>query len=54
MSECILSIFALGWKGYWIVAWNKFDFVVVITSAVDILMTLILSGSSSSFLRIGP
>lgn len=52
--ECVLSIFAIGWKGYWIVAWNKFDFVVVMMSLVDLLMSFAVKSMSSSFVRIGP
>lgn len=52
--ECVLNLIALGWKGYWIISWNKFDFFVVITSLLDIFISLVLASASTNFLRIGP
>jgi hypothetical protein len=34
--EMILKITAYGWKYYWYVSWNKFDFVIVIMSLVAV------------------
>lgn len=52
--ECGFNVFSLGWKGYWIVSWNKFDFLIVLTSSFDIIFSLLMSNTNSSFLRIGP
>ena len=32
--EMILKIMALGWTQYWWFDWNKFDFIVVLTTAI--------------------
>lgn len=34
--EMIVKITAYGWKYYWYVSWNKFDFVIVILSLVAV------------------
>jgi len=52
--ECVLNLIALGWKGYWIISWNKFDFFVVVTSLLDIFISVVLASASTNFLRIGP
>jgi hypothetical protein len=35
-AEMILKITAYGWKYYWYVSWNKFDFVIVIMSLIAV------------------
>lgn len=53
IAECISKIIAYGVKGYFYKGWNQFDFFVVCTSIIDIVMTY--SGNSVlSFLRVGP
>ena len=51
--ESLLKIIALGFKGFWVSGWNRFDLFVVISSIVDILMNA-LGNSTISFLRVGP
>jgi hypothetical protein len=34
--ECTLKIIAYGWKYYWHVNWNKFDFFIVLISLVGL------------------
>lgn len=55
--ECSLKITAMGFKGYWMSIWNQFDFFVVVSSVIDILLSLTIGkggGGGTSFLRIGP
>ena len=52
MLECAIKIIGLGIKGYWISGWNRFDFFVVMSSILDIILTAV--GSSLAFLRVGP
>lgn len=53
--ESSLKIISMGFKAYWMSGWNRFDFFVVLSSIVDIIMGFALkSGGGSSFLRIGP
>jgi hypothetical protein len=56
--EMVLKIYALSFAGYWLEAWNRFDFVIVMLCLVDIVVSDILqvkSFSSSVFrlFRIG-
>jgi hypothetical protein len=56
--EMVLKIYALSFAGYWLEAWNRFDFVIVMLCLVDIIVSDILqvkSFSSSVFrlFRIG-
>ena len=51
--EMLFKLTALGFKGYWINGWNKFDFFVVMASIIDIILGIVTSGGSS-FLRVGP
>ena len=51
--ECVMKIVALGFHAYWLNPWNKFDFFVVLSSVVDLLMD-IFGKSFISFLRVGP
>lgn len=40
LTEAIVKIRTLGWKGYWADGWNKFDFILVIC-AIPSLMNLV-------------
>ena len=56
--EMSLKIFAFGWRGYFRDAWNRFDFVVVMGSLIDILISDILqvdaiSGAVFRLFRVG-
>lgn len=48
-----MKIVAYGLKGYFYSGWNKFDFFVVSTSILDIVMAQ-LGSSSLTFLKVGP
>ena len=50
--ECILKLLAFGLT-YFQSSWNVFDFIVVICSIIDILLTN-MNASSLTFLRVGP
>ena len=39
--EAFLTIFAIGINGYFYYGWNRFDFVVVIISIIDFILTII-------------
>lgn len=49
--EAVLKLIAFR-KSYFNSDWNKFDFVVVISSFADIILTQV--GSGLEFLRVGP
>lgn len=51
--EMVLKMIAFGFRGYWINDWNKFDFFVVMSSIIDIIMNQ-LGNQLGSFLRVGP
>ena len=51
--EALLKIIGLGISGYWFSGWNRFDFFVVLTSILDLLMD-IFGASLFTFLRVGP
>lgn len=51
-AEAFLKIIAFGPR-YFNLSWNKFDFFVVITSLLDIILNL-LNNLNSRFLRMGP
>ena len=53
ISEAGLKMLGLGFTGYWFSGWNRFDFFVVLTSIVDLLMD-IMGASFMTFLRVGP
>ena len=53
MMECVLKLTGYGFKGYFYSGWNKFDFFVVLTSIVDIVLEL-MGSNTISFLKIGP
>ena len=50
--ECILKISAFGFKVYFIEAWNKFDFAIVVMSLIAIDEDLIAEGINVTPLRI--
>ena len=50
--EAILKLIAFGSR-YFISNWNKFDFFVVLSSILDIIMNL-MDTLNSKFLRVGP
>ena len=52
MVELVCKLIALGFKGFWTSAWNKFDLFIVLSSIVDLILNSI--GSKISFLRVGP
>ena len=52
IGEASLKIIAFNFKIYIKNPWNKFDFIVVLSSILDLFMDAI--GSSLSFLRVGP
>lgn len=53
ISEAVLKIIGLTPYSYFKSNWNKFDFFVVVSSIVDIIMGLLL-GEDVSLLRFGP
>lgn len=53
IMEAVLKIIGLGLSGYWFSGWNRFDFFVVLTSILDLLMD-IFGASLFTFLRVGP
>eukprot|EP00347_Sterkiella_histriomuscorum_P003601 403363663 len=52
LIEAILKIIAYGFS-YFENSWNKFDFIIVLTSLIDLALSL-LSTNSLKFLRVGP
>jgi hypothetical protein len=48
--ECCLKLLANGIKRYFYVAWNIFDFIVVVSSIVDLVISNAL-GSNVSFIK---
>ena len=53
IAEMLFKLVSFGFKGYWVNNWNKFDFCVVISSIVDLIMNQ-LGNQLGSFLRVGP
>ena len=53
LFEAIIKITGLGPKGYFHIAWNKFDFLVVLASVIDMMLSFFL-GNAIKFLRVGP
>ena len=51
--EAIIKIIGNGPKGYFSNNWNKFDFFVVSTSIIDIILSFFV-GTSTILLRLGP
>jgi hypothetical protein len=53
ICEAFLKICAYGIRGYFYMRWNQFDFFVVMTSIIDIVLDF--SGQSFiTFLSVGP
>jgi hypothetical protein len=50
ISECILKLCANGIRGYFYYGWNQFDFFVVASSVVDIIVSN-TTGTNSAFLK---
>lgn len=46
--ECTIKVTGFGWKEYWADPWNKFDFILVCVSLVDISVSFL----SSAFVKI--
>ena len=44
--EATLKLIALSPKGYFSVGWNKFDFFVVLTSILDIILSQLFTDNS--------
>ena len=53
VMEAILKLIAYGFS-YFQTMWNKFDFFIVITSIIDILMSLDPNASTNSAFSLGP
>ena len=53
LFEAMIKLFAFGCKSYFSQTWNKFDFFVVLSSLVEIVLSNVLS-SQAKLLRIGP
>ena len=51
--EACCKLIGYGPTGYFYSAWNKFDFFVVCTSILDLLMSY-LGASALTFLKVGP
>jgi hypothetical protein len=47
ISEAIIKILGLGFKGYFYYSWNVFDFFVVCSSLVDIVVSQATSGNTN-------
>lgn len=45
VTEMILKVVALGFKGYFADNFNKFDLLIIIISTIDITLSKALSGS---------
>ena len=53
MAECVLKLLGSGCFGSFYSDWNKFDFFVICTSLLDIILDQLGSGTIS-FLKVGP
>lgn len=51
--EAVLKLIAFG-KTYFYIGWNKFDFFIVVSSIGEILLSVVSSGNSASFLKFAP
>eukprot|EP00658_Telonema_sp_P-2_P000961 TRINITY_DN1034_c0_g1_i2.p1 TRINITY_DN1034_c0_g1~~TRINITY_DN1034_c0_g1_i2.p1 ORF type:complete len:393 (-),score=97.19 TRINITY_DN1034_c0_g1_i2:81-1259(-) len=49
VAEAGIKIAGFGWKEYWRSDWNKFDFLLVILSLVDMVVTLATAGGLLPF-----
>jgi hypothetical protein len=54
LMEALIKLFALGFKSYFHNPWNKFDFFVVFSSIVDIIVNQIGSDFSTSSFSLFP
>ncbi len=52
LCEAVLKLIAYG-RSYFKNTWNKFDFMVVVSSLIDVAMDM-LNSSAAQFLRVGP
>lgn len=53
IAECVLKLFGYGFSGYFYSGWNRFDFFVVCTSIIDIVLD-VMGSNTISFLKFGP
>ena len=53
ITECALKLFGYGFSGYFYSGWNRFDFFVVCTSIIDIILD-VMGSNTISFLKFGP
>ena len=51
--EAVLKLIGFGWS-YFKNNWNRFDFFVVNTALLDLVLNKIFEGSQSNFLLVGP
>ena len=55
--EATLKLIAYG-RSYFYTAWNKFDFIIVVSSILDIMINMLMtqagSGGKFKFLKVGP
>ena len=51
VTECIMKLSALGIKGYFHFGWNKFDFFVVASSILDLVVSYAFGGNNIAFLK---
>jgi hypothetical protein len=52
--EATIKLIGLGFKTYFRVGWNRFDFSIVVTSLLDITLDFTKASSSNSILSAGP
>ena len=53
MAECVLKLAGYGVFGYFYSGWNRFDFFVVCTSIIDIILDQ-MDVQTISFFAVGP
>jgi len=53
IAECALKLLGYGIFGYFYSGWNRFDFFVICTSLLDIILDQ-LGSNTISFLKVGP
>ena len=54
MAESVLKLAGYGFFGYFYSGWNRFDFFVVGTSILDIMLEQFVGGAGIGFLKVGP
>ena len=52
LFEMLIKLYALGLRGYFFVGWNRFDFVIVSVSVVDVVVQ-IFAGSLLAQIQVG-